>query len=46
MKLRVAAGAGHFSFMSSPPPGVAEPLVDRDGFLANLAAETRRFVMR
>ena len=35
-QLRVAEGAGHFSFMHVPPPNVLEPLEDRDAFLAML----------
>lgn len=44
--LRIAEGAGHFSFMNIPPPQTTEPLPDREAFLANLAAEVCRFVMR
>lgn len=42
--VRVAPGAGHFSFMHAPPPGTTEPLPDRDAFLAEVAAEVGRFV--
>lgn len=37
--LHVARGAGHFSFMHTPPPGTHEPLSDRDAFLAELVRE-------
>ncbi|MFZ5444497.1 MAG: alpha/beta hydrolase [Myxococcota bacterium] len=42
--LRVADGAGHFSFMHVLPPQVVDPHPDRAGFLARLTAEVRRFV--
>lgn len=42
--LRVAAGAGHFSFMNVPPPHATEPLSDREAFLSQLASELCRFV--
>ncbi len=44
VEVRIVDGAGHFSFMNEPPPNVAEPLPDRDVFLAELAAEVCRFV--
>ena len=44
--LRLIEGAGHFSFMAVPPPGTAEPLADRDAFLAALTAEVCGFVAR
>ncbi len=34
--LRIAEGAGHFSFMHAPPPNTVEPLPDRDAFLRDL----------
>jgi hypothetical protein len=43
--LHIVEGAGHFSFMNEPPPMVAEPLPDREAFLADLAAEICRFVV-
>lgn len=43
--LRIAPGAGHFSFMNVPPPSTSEPLADRDAFLAELADEICRFVV-
>jgi hypothetical protein len=36
--LRVAEGAGHFSFMHAQPPGVRGPLPDRARFLEALRA--------
>jgi pimeloyl-ACP methyl ester carboxylesterase len=42
--VRIANGAGHFSFMNVPPPGASEPLANRDGFLAELTSEICRFV--
>ncbi len=44
--VRIAEGAGHFSFMHDPPPNTTEPLPDRDGFLAALLDATVRDVMR
>jgi pimeloyl-ACP methyl ester carboxylesterase len=46
VEVRVAEGAGHFSFMNVPPPQSIEPLLDREGFLASLALEVGRFVTR
>jgi fermentation-respiration switch protein FrsA (DUF1100 family) len=43
VELRVTEGAGHFSFMHTPPPGTIEPLADRDGFLAALVREVVAF---
>ncbi len=42
--VRVAEGAGHFSFMNTPPPGTEEPLPNREAFLASLAVEIHRFI--
>jgi len=42
--VRIVADAGHFSFMSTPPPHATEPLVDRDAFLDRLAQDIVRFV--
>lgn len=42
--VRLIEGAGHFSFMDSPPPHTAEPLPDRDAFLAELRTDVIRFV--
>jgi pimeloyl-ACP methyl ester carboxylesterase len=36
VELKVAAGAGHYSFMNVLPPGVVDPLADRDAFLDSL----------
>ena len=44
VELRIAEGAGHFSFMNLPPPHTTEPLPDREAFLAQLAGEVCRFV--
>lgn len=41
---QLAEGAGHFSFMHRPPPGVPEPLADRDAFLATLCESIVAFV--
>jgi hypothetical protein len=38
----VAEGAGHFSFMHAPPPGVREPLPDRARFLEALSRDLVR----
>jgi len=42
--IRLVEGAGHFSFMDTPPPGMTEPLPDRDTFLAGLAGQVCDFV--
>jgi hypothetical protein len=42
--VRVTEGAGHFSFMNTPPPNTTEPLDDRDAFLASLSEAVCRFV--
>jgi len=43
--LRVVSGAGHFSFVHVPPPGIdEEPGFDRDRFLAEMVDETAAFV--
>lgn len=44
VEVRVAQGAGHFSFMDRPPPNTEEPLPDRDAFLADLREELLAFV--
>ena len=44
VEVRIAEGAGHFSFMNQLPPHIIDPLVDREAFLTELAAETGRFV--
>ena len=42
--LRVEPGAGHFSFLHTPPPHALEPLADREAFLARLSAEVSDFL--
>lgn len=42
--VRIVEDAGHFSFMNVLPPGVADTLPNREGFLADMAAEVARFV--
>lgn len=42
--VHIVEGAGHFSFMNAPPPQTAEPLLDRDVFLARLGDQVCRFV--
>ncbi|MFI9552919.1 alpha/beta hydrolase family protein [Nonomuraea endophytica] len=42
--VRIVPKAGHFSFMNTPPPGMAEDdAFDRDRFLAELARTTLEF---
>ena len=43
--LRVEEGAGHFSFMHSPPPHVEETLANPQAFLARLTAEVVSFAL-
>jgi alpha-beta hydrolase superfamily lysophospholipase len=45
VELQIAQGAGHFSFMHVPPPHTAEPLGDRDGFLAQLVETLAAFAL-
>ena len=42
--VRVVEGAGHFSFMNTLPAQLADPLPDREIFLARLSSEVCRFV--
>ncbi|CAO5163347.1 Pimeloyl-ACP methyl ester carboxylesterase [Frankia sp. AiPs1] len=43
--VRTVAGAGHFSFMNTPPPdATADPTFERNRFLVQLARETQRFL--
>lgn len=42
--VRVVEGAGHFSFMNSPPPQSPEPLTDREAFLRELSRDVCAFV--
>ncbi|NDG85925.1 MAG: alpha/beta hydrolase [Proteobacteria bacterium] len=44
--LRVVEGIGHFSFMSTLPPGVEDPLENREGFLKTISEEVYRFLVR
>jgi pimeloyl-ACP methyl ester carboxylesterase len=44
IELRVVEGAGHFSFMNTPPPNTTETLPDREAFLDELAQEILRAV--
>lgn len=45
--LRVVPGAGHFGFMHTPPPGMADdPAFDREGFLVTMVDETLDFILR
>jgi pimeloyl-ACP methyl ester carboxylesterase len=44
VEVHIVDGAGHFSFMNDPPPGIVEPLPDRDGFLLSLTDTVRRFI--
>lgn len=43
--LRIEPGAGHFSFLHTPPPHSAEPLPDREAFLARLTAGVCDFLV-
>lgn len=43
--LRIIEGAGHFSFLHTPPPGAPEPLPDRQAFLTQLTAELGAFAL-
>ncbi len=42
--IHVVAGAGHFSFMDQMPPGVVEPLKNKQSFLQALSGELCKFV--
>jgi pimeloyl-ACP methyl ester carboxylesterase len=45
VEVRIVPGAGHVSFMNVPPPGATEDArLDRDRFLAELAAATLTFL--
>lgn len=44
VELKIVDGAGHFSFMNVLPPQVADPLPERDAFLATLAEEIGEFL--
>jgi pimeloyl-ACP methyl ester carboxylesterase len=43
VELHVVEGAGHFSFLNTLPPQVADPLADRETFLKSLAVEVSSF---
>lgn len=43
--LRVTEGAGHFSFLDTLPPGMTDPLPDREAFLAHLTSEVGAFLL-
>ena len=43
--LRLIEGAGHFSFMDTLPPGITDPLPERDVLLRELALVTSRFLL-
>lgn len=44
VQVRVVEGAGHFSFMHVLPPQIADPLPNRDVFLADLSATVCRYI--
>jgi alpha-beta hydrolase superfamily lysophospholipase len=44
VEVNVVKGAGHFSFMNTPPPNTVEPLSDRDSFLAALGDKILAFI--
>jgi fermentation-respiration switch protein FrsA (DUF1100 family) len=44
VELNIVPGAGHFTFMNSPPPHVTDSFLDRDVFLTNLAETICRFI--
>lgn len=44
IEVRLVPGAGHFSFLNKPPPGIVEPLADREAFLSSLAIDICHFV--
>lgn len=43
--VRVTKGAGHFSFMDTPPPHATEPLPNKHAFLQEYSREICKFVM-
>ncbi|SEF35127.1 hypothetical protein ABL840_19935 [Variovorax sp. NFACC27] len=43
--VRVTEGAGHFSFMDTPPPHTTEPLPDKNAFLQEYSREICKFVI-
>lgn len=47
VEVRIAPGAGHFSFMNTLPPQASDPLGDeRETFLAELATQVQQFCLR
>jgi len=46
LDLRVVEGIGHFSFMSTLPPGVEDPLKNREEFLKTFSEEVYRLLVR
>ncbi len=44
LDVRIADGAGHFSFMDQTPPHVVEPLKDKQAFLREYSSEVCNFV--
>jgi pimeloyl-ACP methyl ester carboxylesterase len=42
--LKVAEGAGHFSFMDQAPPNTIEPLVNKNEFIAQYSREVSKFI--
>ena len=43
--LRIASGAGHFSFMDMPPPHAVETVPDKAAFLQEYSREVCRFLL-
>lgn len=43
--LRIAEGAGHFSFMNTLPPNIKDSIGERENFLSKVSEEVCRFVM-
>ncbi len=44
VNVRIADGAGHFSFMDQPPPHTVEPLQNKQAFLRDFSSEICNFV--
>jgi pimeloyl-ACP methyl ester carboxylesterase len=42
--LRIANGAGHFSFMDLPPPNTVEPLANKLEFIQEYSSEVSKFI--
>lgn len=45
LDVRITAGAGHFSFMDTPPPQTTEPLPNKQAFLREYSSEVCKFVV-